>query len=132
MPGNCEDVVSTIIARWTAAFSRLDAVALSSLYASNAFFFGSNPTLYRGREGVASYFRGLPRWRTPGVAFTEVAVSQVAPDVINMAAIADFDLGEEADPLSVKITWVIVRADGDWTIASHHVSSRAALIAPKD
>ncbi|MCP3466123.1 nuclear transport factor 2 family protein [Bradyrhizobium sp. CCGUVB23] len=122
-------IVSAIIAKWSAGFARLDAAALSSLYSRNAFFYGSNPTLYRGRDGVAAYFKGLPRWRAPSVSFSDVACAHVTPEVVNMAAIASFDLGEEAPPLSVKITWVIVREDGDWKIACHHVSARTALIA---
>lgn len=128
MGNEADAIVSAIIAKWCAGFATLDAAALSSLYAKNAFFFGSNPKLYRGRDGVADYFNGLPRWRKPSATFSEVAAAQVVPDVINMAAIASFDLDEEAAPLSVKLTWVIVREDGGWKIASHHVSSRAALI----
>jgi uncharacterized protein (TIGR02246 family) len=128
MQYEADEIVSTIIAKWSAGFAKLDAVALSSLYSKNAFFFGSNPNLYRGRDGVAAYFNGLPRWQMPRVGFSEVVSAQIAPDVINMAAIASFDLGEEAAPLSVKITWVIVREDGDWKIASHHVSSKIPLI----
>jgi uncharacterized protein (TIGR02246 family) len=128
MQHEADDIVSAIIAKWSAGFARLDAVALSSLYSKNAFFFGSNPKLYRGRDGVADYFDGLPRWRAPRVVFSDVASAHVAPDMINMAGIASFDLGEEAPPLSVKITWVIVREDGDWKIASHHVSSRTPLL----
>ncbi|MEK9281382.1 MULTISPECIES: SgcJ/EcaC family oxidoreductase [unclassified Bradyrhizobium] len=128
MRAEADVVVSAIVTKWSAAFGKLDAGALASLYSKSAFFFGSNPTLYRGRDGVAAYFNSLPRWRSPSVRFSEVAAAQVGPDVINMAAIASFDLGEEAAPLSVKLTWVIVREDGDWKIASHHVSSRAALI----
>lgn len=128
MSNEADAIVSAIIAKWCAGFATLDAAALSSLYAKNAFFFGSNPKLYRGRDGVADYFHGLPRWRKPSAAFSEVRAAPVAPDVINMAGVASFDLGEDAAPLSVKITWVIVREDSDWKIASHHVSSRAALI----
>jgi uncharacterized protein (TIGR02246 family) len=128
MSSEADDIVSAIIAKWCTGFAKLDAVALSSLYAKNAFFFGSNPRLYRGREGVADYFNGLPRWRKPRVGFSEVVAAPVLPDVINMAGIASFDFGEEAAPLSVKITWVIVREDSDWKIASHHVSSKTPLI----
>jgi ketosteroid isomerase-like protein len=63
MSNEADAVVSTIIAKWCAGFATLDAAALSSLYSNNAFFFGSNPKLYRGRDGVADYFNGLPRWR---------------------------------------------------------------------
>ncbi|MDI4234514.1 MULTISPECIES: nuclear transport factor 2 family protein [unclassified Bradyrhizobium] len=128
MHGEADDIVSTIMAKWSTGFSRLDAAALASLYSEGAFFFGSNPTLYRGREGVSAYFNGLPRWRSPTVQFSDVRAAQVTPNVINMAGTASFFLGDGEPPLSVKITWVIVREDGDWKIVSHHVSSKAPLI----
>ena len=128
MQSTTDDIVSAVMGGWAAAFSKLDAAALAALYSRHALFYGSNPTLYRGNEGVAAYFNALPRWRTPTVRFTDVTTGQVSPDVINFAGTANFDLGEEAAPLSVKITWVIVREDGDWKIVSHHVSSKTPLI----
>ena len=128
MSGAADDIVSAIIGKWSAAFSKLDAEALAALYSRNAFFFGSNPTLYRSRDGVAAYFNGLPRWRAPSVEFVDRHTAQVSPDLINFAATANFSLDDDAAPLSVKITWVIAREDGEWKIVSHHVSSRAPLI----
>ena len=49
-----DDIVSGIMGKWAAAFSKLDAKALASLYSKNAFFFGSNPNLYRGHDGVTA------------------------------------------------------------------------------
>jgi uncharacterized protein (TIGR02246 family) len=123
-----DDIVSAIIEKWSAGFSKLDAAALASLYSKSVFFFGSNPSLYRGRDGVAAYFNGLPRWRSQAVQFTDVTTELVNSDLINLAAIASFVLDEGATTLSVKITWVIAREDGDWKIVSHHVSSKAPLL----
>jgi uncharacterized protein (TIGR02246 family) len=123
-----DDIVSGIIARWAAAFTRLDAKTLASLYSKNAFFFGSNPKLYRGTDGVQAYFEGLPRWSTPTVQFADVNTINAAPDVINVAGTANFMVEAGVEPLTVKITWVIVREDGEWKIASHHVSSKMPLI----
>jgi ketosteroid isomerase-like protein len=128
MGGEADEIVSTLLSKWSAGFERLDAPALASLYARGAFFFGSNPRLYRGRDGVAAYFNGLPRWRSPSVRFSEVTAAQVAPELINMAAIFSFDFAGEREPLSVKMSWVIMREDGDWKIVSHHASSRGPLI----
>ena len=128
MSNEAADIASAIIAKWCAGFARLDAVALSSLYAKNAFFFGSNPKLYRGRDGVADYFNGLPRWRKPNAAFSEVSAAQASPDLINMAAIVSFDLAGERAEFSVKMSWVILREDGDWKIVNHHASSQVPLI----
>jgi len=128
MPDDPDHIASDIIARWSAHFEKLDADALAALYSQGAFFFGSNPTLYRGRDGVKAYFNGLPRWATPRVQFSEVRTGRVNPDLVNMAAIASFFHDGDAPSLAVKITWVIVREDGDWTIACHHVSSQTPLI----
>jgi uncharacterized protein (TIGR02246 family) len=123
-----DDIVSGIMAKWAENFSRFDADAQASLYSNNALFFGSNPTLYRGRDGVASYFKGLPTWRSRSAQFSDVVAVPTGPDLINVAGIATFVADDGAINLSVKITWVIVREDGDWKIVSHHVSSRGALI----
>ena len=121
-----DDVAAGIIAKWSAAFARLDADALSSLYSKHALFYGSNPMLYRGRDGVKSYFKGLPRWDWQSVRFSDVSTDAAGNDLINMAGTANFVV--DGSPLTVKITWVIVREDGEWKIVSHHVSSKAPLI----
>ena len=76
---------------------------------------------------VADYFNALPRWNSPTVQF-EVVTAQVSPGVINVAGTASFVVDADREPLLVKITWVIVREDGEWAIASHHVSSRTPLL----
>ena len=95
MSNEADTIVSAIIAKWCAGFATLDAAALSSLYSKNAFFFGSNPKLYRGRDGVADYFNGLPRWRQPSAVFSEVKAAHAGPDLINMGATITFDLAGE-------------------------------------
>ena len=128
MQSAADEIVSGIIENWSAAFNRLDAGALASLYAKNAFFFGSKSSLYRGNEGVAAYFNALPRWSSPTVQFTDLTTAQVNPDLINFAATASFVVEKGAAPLSVKITWVIPREDSGWKIVSHHVSSQTPLL----
>lgn len=123
-----DDTVSGIIEKWSAGFNRLDAEALASLYSKNAFFFGSKSLLYRGNDGVAAYFNALPRWSSPAVQFTDLTTALVNSDLINFAGTASFVVSKGATPLSVKITWVIAREDGDWKIVSHHVSSQTPLL----
>ena len=127
MPSFSDEIVAEIIEKWSAGFRRLDAEVIASLYSDSVFFFGSKSQLYRGRNGVAAYFNSLPRWSSPAVRF-DVATAQVSPDVINVAGTASFVVDKDAGPLSVKITWVIVRNAGDWLIASHHVSSQVPLL----
>ncbi len=107
MRSAADDIVSGIMAKWAAAFSRLDADALSSLYSKNAFFFGSNPKLYRGRDGVRPISTACRAGGSPAVQFTDVATAAAGPDLINIAGTAIVRLSTSAEPLSVKITWVI-------------------------
>jgi len=123
-----DDIVSGIMGRWATAFGEQDTSALASLYSRNAFFFGSNPNLYRGNDGVAAYFDALPRWSSPSVQFSDVRTVHAAADVINVACTATFVVEANAEPLQVKITWVIIREGGEWKIVSHHVSSKTPLI----
>ena len=55
--------------------------------------------------------------------------AQAGPDIINTAALVTFDFEGEREVLVVKMSWVIVREEGDWKIVNHHASSRAPLIA---
>jgi|SRR5581483_356376 len=126
MADKADQIVSDVQARWAAAFSKRDAGALSSLYSRHGFLYGSNPNLYRGKDGAKAYFSGLPRWRSQSVTFTDIAAEAAGTDVVSMAGTANFVF--DKDTLTVKITWVIVREDGDWKILSHHVSSKAPLL----
>jgi ketosteroid isomerase-like protein len=126
MQNTAADIVSGIMEKWRAGFGKLDADALASLYSRHAFFFGSNPKLYRGKDGVAAYFNALPRWDSPTVRFIDVATAFVNADLINVAGTAAFVVDDRS--LSVKITWVIAPEDGEWKIVSHHVSSQVPLI----
>lgn len=128
MPDEADAIASAVIANWSAGFSKLDADALAALYSQHAFFFGSNPTLYRGRDGVKAYFDGLPRWHARRVQFSDVRAERVNDGLVNVAGIASFFLDGDAASLAVKITWVIAREHGDWKIVCHHVSSQTPLI----
>ena len=126
MPDKADQIVSDVQAKWAAAFSKHDAEALCQLYSRHAFLYGSNPNLYRGKDGAKAYFSGLPRWQAQSVRFTDITTEAIGADVVSMAGTANFIF--DNDTLTVKITWVIVREDGGWKIASHHVSSKAPLL----
>jgi uncharacterized protein (TIGR02246 family) len=126
MASAAHEIANGVAAQWAAAFAKRDAEALCQLYSKHALFYGSNPTLYRGRDGVKSYFGGLPHWQSQSVKFTDVLTEAIGTEVVSMAGTANFVF--DKDTLTVKITWVIVREDGGWKIASHHVSSKAPLL----
>jgi len=88
MSGAADDIAGGIMAKWAAAFGRLDADALSSLYSTKACFSvptrgsiaagkGSRPISARCRDGVRAPFK-----------FTDVVTSRRNPDLINVAGAA--------------------------------------------
>ncbi len=77
MPSAADDIASAMTSRWADTFSKFDPEAQASLYSKHALFFGSNPTLYQGRDGVAAYFKGLPKWNSRAVRFTDVSTAKV-------------------------------------------------------
>jgi ketosteroid isomerase-like protein len=115
--------------KWAVAFSKLDAKALASLYSKNAFFFGSNPSFYRGKDGVQAYFEGLPRWQSPSVQFTDVRTAQASPDLINVAGHGLVCRRAGCRAAGGENHLGDCSRDGDWKIVSHHVSSKTPLIA---
>lgn len=60
--------------------------------------------------------------------FSEVRAAYAGSDLINMAGNVSFDLAGERPDFSVKMSWVIIREDGDWKIVNHHASSKEPLI----
>jgi hypothetical protein len=60
--------------------------------------------------------------------FSGVNAAQAGPDLINMGATITFGLAGERPDLVVKMSWVIIREDGDWKIVNHHASAKAPLI----
>jgi ketosteroid isomerase-like protein len=107
-----DQIVSGLMEKRSAGFNKQDADALASLYSKDALFFGSTPTLHKSKEGVATYFNALPRWKSPMVQFTDLVVNPIG--------------SENAPPVSYRLTWVVIREDNDWKIVNHHASPKAA------
>ena len=129
MQNATDDIVSAIMGRWAAAFSNLDARrARIALLAERVLLRLESESVSRQRRRAA-YFEGCRDGSRHQVKFTDIRTAQVAADVINVAGTASFLVEEDAEPLTVKITWVIIREGGEWKIVSHHVSSKTPLIA---
>jgi SnoaL-like protein len=87
------------------------------------------------QQNLSKQFRAAPspKRRTERLPASEFQI-QVQQRNEGNAATARRGCGEIRDDalddatLTVKITWVIVREDGDWKIVNHHVSSKAPLI----
>ena len=120
MPNSSSDMP----ARWSAAFAEMSPKALAALYTRDALFYGSTPALCRGPAAIEGYFSVLPKMNLPAVAFSDVVSVTLAPEVVALAALATFS-AEGFGPVSMRLTWTLMREDGEWKIASHHVSPAA-------
>jgi uncharacterized protein (TIGR02246 family) len=113
--------VETFLAEWIAAFNAHDLDRHMALYTEDAILFGSVDELQKGREKISSYFGGRPpTMRVASYPMPEVR--EVTPDVVVTGGHVDFADGDKPSPY--RMTWVLVRQDGNWRIAQHHGSPR--------
>jgi uncharacterized protein (TIGR02246 family) len=113
--------VDSLLAQWISAFNSRDLDKHMSLYMPDATLFGSVDELQVGREAIRVYFSK----RGPGVRVARYPmprVSEIAQDIVATAGHVDFADGETAVPY--RMTWLLVRKDGNWRIAQHHGSPR--------
>lgn len=113
--------IEALIAQWIDAFNAHDLDRHAALYTEDALLFGSVDELQIGRNAIHGYFGG----RGPFVrvkSYLPPVVRMVSQDVAATASHVDFADGDQ--PMPYRVTWVVVRRDGNWKIAQHHGSSR--------
>jgi uncharacterized protein (TIGR02246 family) len=113
--------VEALLAEWIAAFNAHDLDRHMKLYTEDAILFGSVDELQKGRDRIKSYFGGRP----PGMrvkSYPMPDIREVAPDVVVTGGHVDFADGDSPSPY--RMTWVLVKKDGNWRIAQHHGSPR--------
>eukprot|EP01037_Dinobryon_pediforme_P014619 gene14619-14743_t len=113
--------IEALLAKWIDVFNSHDLDAHASLYTEDAMLFGSVPELILGRAAIRQYFGG----RGPNVYVKSYPLPHrvdIGPDVVATAAHVDFADGDT--PMPYRVTWMLVRQDGNWRIAQHHGSPR--------
>lgn len=116
--------VESLHQQWIEAFNAHDLDRHMALYMPDAVLFGAVDELHVGREAIRDYFaRRSPQMRVARYLMPRVQV--LAPDVVTTAGHVDFADGAEAMPY--RMTWALVRRDGNWRIAQHHGSPRRGI-----
>jgi len=107
--------------RWIEVFNSHNLIEHASLYTEDAMLFGSIPELVIGREAIKAYFGGRgPKVHVANYPFPRVVM--INDDVAATAAHVDFADGDT--PMPYRVTWMLVKNDGNWRIAQHHGSPR--------
>jgi uncharacterized protein (TIGR02246 family) len=113
--------IESLIAAWTEAFNAHDLDRHMALYTADAMLFGAVDELHDGRDSIRRYFGG----RGPGVrvaSYPPPLVRHIGQDFAITAGPVDFADGVE--PMPYRLSWALVRQDGNWKIAQHHGSPR--------
>jgi uncharacterized protein (TIGR02246 family) len=116
--GPTEDAAA-VRAQWEQVYNSGDADKFVALYTRDAMLFGSTAQLFTGADGVRSYFTKLP----PGIQarMRDQQAIAVGPNVLLSSGFADFTL-KDGTVLPFRLTFAIVKVDGQWQIAQHHGS----------
>jgi uncharacterized protein (TIGR02246 family) len=113
--------VESLLAAWIEAFNDHDLDRHMALYTEDATLFGSVDELKVGRDAIRAYFGAVaPTVRVRNYPMPHVR--EIAPDVAVTAGHVDFADGDTPSPF--RMTWVLVRRDGEWKITQHHGSPR--------
>ena len=113
--------IETLLNRWIEAFNSHDLDRHMQLYTEDATLFGSVDELQIGRDAVRRYF-GRVASTVRVAAYPMPHVRLIANDVAVSAGHVDFADGDK--PVPYRMTWVLVRRDGNWKITQHHGSPR--------
>ncbi len=118
---NPTPTIEALHKRWVEVFNSHDLDSHSALYTEDAMLFGSIPELVVGRSAIRDYFGG----RGPDVHVAEYAFPRVVMLSDTMAATAaHVDFADGETPMPYRVTWMLVKQDGNWRIAQHHGSPR--------
>jgi uncharacterized protein (TIGR02246 family) len=113
--------LEALLAQWISAFNRHDLDAHVDLYSEEATLFGSVDELQVGRKAIRNYFGALgPNTRVNSYPMPRTAM--LGPDLAIIAGHVDFADGDV--PVPYRMTWVVVKREGNWRIIQHHGSPR--------
>jgi uncharacterized protein (TIGR02246 family) len=113
--------VESLLAAWIEAFNSHDLDRHMALYTADATLFGSVDELQVGRGAIRAYFGRLPS-SVHVKDYPMPQVRDVGSDVKVTAGFVEFADGDT--PVPYRMTWVLVRRDGNWRITQHHGSPR--------
>lgn len=106
---------------WARAYTARDVGALVSMYAPDALFFGSTPTLAEGHAGIRAYFKAMAPHEDAVLVFDLLAVRTVSEGVLEVASVGTFRWAGNPGT-SIRFTHTLVHRDGAWVAAVHHAS----------
>lgn len=111
--------IDSLIACWIDAFNAHDLDRHMDLYTPDAMLFGSVDVLQDGRAAIRTYFANRPAG-TCVISYPPPRVREVSADVAVTSGHVVF--GDGANPMPYRLSWTVVKRDGDWKIAQHHGS----------
>ncbi|QYY33928.1 nuclear transport factor 2 family protein (plasmid) [Cupriavidus pinatubonensis] len=124
--GHTQAILQDVERRWNAAAQAWNADELTSLYASEALFFGGKPGHAVGQHEILGYFSSYADiLRSASMALVGQTVIELSVDTLLAQGHAKFrfvlaDGRETASEL--RTTWVVVKRRGTWLILQHHFS----------
>lgn len=113
--------VESVHAQWIAAYNAHDLNAHVVLYTEDATLFGGRPDLMVGHAGIRSYF-GQFSGNDHVKSFPMPHIVMIKDDIAAVSGYVDFV--DDGQIIPYRMTWLLVKRNGDWKIAQHHGSPR--------
>lgn len=113
--------IESVHAQWVTAYNTHDLDLHVALYTEDATLFGGRPDLMFGHEGIRAYFSQFGEQDRVN-AFPAPHVVMIRDDIAALSGYVDFFDNGQIVPY--RMTWLLVKQNGDWKIAQHHGSPR--------
>ena len=113
-----------IVDQWREAFLAANVDALVKLHAPEALLMGTgSKDVIEGREAIRKYFEDLFRTRQPRDATSGHSNRALSEDVLVVTGTIASGRVVDGEPVPDRVTFVIVRRDGQWLIEHFHSSA---------
>ncbi|SDI20732.1 MULTISPECIES: SgcJ/EcaC family oxidoreductase [Bradyrhizobium] len=110
---------AAVWAQWEQVYNSGDVDEIVALYTEDSLLFGSTAQLFAGSEGARTYFNKLPAGTR--VKMGDQHTIAVGRNVLLTSGFVDFTL-KDGTLLSYRLTFAMMKTDGQWLIAQHHGS----------
>jgi|SRR5688572_22377469 uncharacterized protein (TIGR02246 family) len=113
-----------IVDRWRMAFVAANVDELAKLHAPEALFMGTgSKDIIEGREAIRKYFEDLFRRHKPRDVTSGQSIRALSEDVLIVTGTTASARVVDGQAVPDRVTFVIVRRDGQWLIEHFHSSA---------
>jgi uncharacterized protein (TIGR02246 family) len=127
MTSNNHNAAQSLLEKWVSAINAYDLQGVTSLYATDALFFGtSSQTLFRKQEEIEKYFaQAFTSLRPLTASIGAYTVTEIAESVLAISGFDHWSVTQAGKTVIAngRLSFVITKIGDAWKIINFHRSA---------